>query len=174
MRRKDFELASESKYRHLQLFLNVCRRGEDGLLPKEVFCVATLFCSLEQNTVWGLIWYAHFFIRITEGKKSQWLSQNCTAKPSINRKQVFLMHLMPFSAICSQIWFAGRFLGTHSATWSECCLVGCQQKRLIISAGSWCQAGRCRAINSKLFHHLLSGKREGNVTDLRGVFAFGY
>lgn len=42
MRREDFELAFESKYKHLQLILSVCRRGEDGLLPKAIFCVATL------------------------------------------------------------------------------------------------------------------------------------
>lgn len=43
MRRKDFELAFESEYRHLQLILSVCRRGEDGLLPKVMFYVAALF-----------------------------------------------------------------------------------------------------------------------------------
>lgn len=142
------------------------RRGEGDLL----LCVSLKQCFvllhrlLEKSTASALIQYAHSFIRINVQKGNELVTLTVLHNKiySKRRNQVFLMHLMLFSDVSSQTVFALWFLGTHSVTWIESCLAGCQQKRLIISAGSWCQAGCCRAINSKLFHHLFSGNGGGN------------
>lgn len=137
-------------------------------------CFMLLHWLLEKSTGSALIQYAHSFIRINVQKGDELVTLTVLHNRiySKKRNQIFLTHLMLFD-VSSQTVFAVWFLGTHTVTWIESCLAGCQQKRLIVSAGSWCQAGRCRAINSKLFHHLFSGNGGGNVTDLRGVFPCG-
>lgn len=95
------------------------------------------------------------------GKMSWCLWQNYTIKFIANKKSDSLVHGIQW----------------HISSYPVCSVIpghchcpvhrdpsgGCQRRG----------AGHLRVVHSQLFHHLLSGKWEGNVTDFRGGFAWG-
>lgn len=90
------------------------------------------------------------------GKMSWWLWQNYTIKFIVNKKSDSLVHGIQW----------------HVSTHPVCSVVPghCRCPVHRDSSGG-CQrrgAGHCRVDHSQLFHHVLSGNWEGNVTDLMG------